>query len=59
MRSRCRRQCGSEGVARHAAGYGYTTDYPAEKFYRDAKIDAIYEDTTNMQFNFIARAMLH
>ena len=27
-------------------GYGYTKDYPAEKFYRDAKIGAIYEGTT-------------
>ena len=26
-------------------GYGYTKDYPAEKFYRDAKIGAIYEGT--------------
>ena len=29
-------------------GYGYTKDYPAEKFYRDAKIGAIYEGTSNM-----------
>ena len=27
-------------------GYGYTKDYPAEKFYRDAKIGAIYEGTS-------------
>jgi alkylation response protein AidB-like acyl-CoA dehydrogenase len=39
-------------------GYGYTTDYPAEKFYRDAKIGAIYEGTSNMQLQTIARAML-
>ena len=39
-------------------GYGYTTDYPAEKFYRDAKIGAIYEGTSNMQLNSIAKAML-
>src|SRR3954467_12291578 len=39
-------------------GYGYTTDYPAEKFYRDAKIGAIYEGTSNMQLNTIAKAML-
>jgi alkylation response protein AidB-like acyl-CoA dehydrogenase len=39
-------------------GYGYTTDYPAEKFYRDAKIGAIYEGTSNMQLNTIAKGML-
>ena len=39
-------------------GYGYTTDYPAEKFYRDAKIGTIYEGTSNMQLNTIAKAML-
>ena len=39
-------------------GYGYTKDYPAEKFYRDAKIGAIYEGTSNMQLNTIAKAML-
>src|SRR3954463_13879555 len=39
-------------------GYGYTTDYPAEKFYRDAKIGTIYEGTNNMQLNTIAKAML-
>jgi len=39
-------------------GYGYTTDYPAEKFYRDAKIGTIYEGTSNMQLNTIAKGML-
>jgi alkylation response protein AidB-like acyl-CoA dehydrogenase len=39
-------------------GYGYTTDYPAEKFYRDAKIGAIYEGTSNMQLSTIAKTML-
>lgn len=39
-------------------GYGYTTDYPAEKFYRDAKIGTIYEGTSNMQLQTIAKAML-
>jgi alkylation response protein AidB-like acyl-CoA dehydrogenase len=39
-------------------GYGYTTDYPAEKFYRDAKIGAIYEGTSNMQLGTIAKTML-
>jgi butyryl-CoA dehydrogenase len=39
-------------------GYGYTKDYPVEKFYRDAKIGAIYEGTSNMQLNTIAKAIL-
>jgi alkylation response protein AidB-like acyl-CoA dehydrogenase len=39
-------------------GYGYTTDYPVEKFYRDAKIGAIYEGTSNMQLQTIAKAIL-
>ena len=39
-------------------GYGYTKDYPAEKFFRDAKIGTIYEGTSNMQLNTIAKALL-
>jgi butyryl-CoA dehydrogenase len=39
-------------------GYGYTKDYPAEKFYRDAKIGTIYEGTSNMQLSTIAKGML-
>jgi alkylation response protein AidB-like acyl-CoA dehydrogenase len=39
-------------------GYGYTKDYPAEKFYRDAKIGSIYEGTSNMQLQTIAKGML-
>jgi len=39
-------------------GYGYTTEYPVEKFYRDAKIGTIYEGTSNMQLNTIAKQLL-
>ncbi len=39
-------------------GYGYTTDYPVEKFYRDAKIGTIYEGTSNMQLQTIAKSLL-
>ncbi len=39
-------------------GYGYTKDYPVEKFYRDAKIGAIYEGTSNMQLQTIAKMLL-
>lgn len=39
-------------------GYGYTKDYPVEKYYRDAKIGTIYEGTSNMQLHTIAKALL-
>ncbi len=39
-------------------GYGYTKDYPAEKFYRDAKIGTIYEGTSNMQLQTIGKSLL-
>ncbi|MGZ8414765.1 MAG: acyl-CoA dehydrogenase family protein [Gemmatirosa sp.] len=39
-------------------GYGYTKEYPVEKFYRDAKIGTIYEGTSNMQLQTIAKAVL-
>ncbi len=39
-------------------GNGFTTEYPAEKFFRDSKIGAIYEGTSNMQLMTIAKDML-
>ena len=39
-------------------GYGFTKEYPVEKFYRDAKIGTIYEGTSNMQKQTIAKALL-
>jgi alkylation response protein AidB-like acyl-CoA dehydrogenase len=39
-------------------GYGYTKEYPVEKFYRDAKIGTIYEGTSNMQLQTIAKSLL-
>jgi butyryl-CoA dehydrogenase/short/branched chain acyl-CoA dehydrogenase len=39
-------------------GYGYTKDYPAEKYFRDSKIGKIYEGTSNMQLQTIARYLL-
>jgi alkylation response protein AidB-like acyl-CoA dehydrogenase len=39
-------------------GYGYSKEYPAEKYYRDAKIGTIYEGTSNMQLLTIAKSML-
>lgn len=39
-------------------GYGYTREHPVEKFYRDAKIGTIYEGTSNMQLQTIAKLLL-
>jgi alkylation response protein AidB-like acyl-CoA dehydrogenase len=36
-------------------GYGFTKEYPVEKFFRDAKIGSIYEGTSNMQLATIAK----
>ena len=38
-------------------GYGYVKDYPVEKFWRDSKIGAIYEGTSNMQLQTIAKLL--
>jgi butyryl-CoA dehydrogenase/short/branched chain acyl-CoA dehydrogenase len=53
-------------VAEHVAsvsveifgGNGFVRDYPAEKYYRDAKIGKIYEGTSNMQLMTIAKQVL-
>ena len=39
-------------------GYGYTKDYPVEKYWRDSKIGKIYEGTSNMQLQTIAKTFL-
>jgi short-chain 2-methylacyl-CoA dehydrogenase len=39
-------------------GYGYVKDYPVEKFFRDSKIGQIYEGTSNMQKQTIAKMLL-
>ncbi len=39
-------------------GYGYTTDYPVERYFRDAKITEIYEGTSEIQRIVIARELL-
>jgi alkylation response protein AidB-like acyl-CoA dehydrogenase len=47
----------NEAVQIHG-GYGYTTDFPVERMYRDAKILTIYEGTSEIQKKIIARHML-
>jgi alkylation response protein AidB-like acyl-CoA dehydrogenase len=39
-------------------GYGFVRDYPVEKLYRDAKIGQIYEGTSNLQLQTIAKQIL-
>lgn len=39
-------------------GYGYVTDYPVERYFRDAKVTEIYEGTSEIQRMVIARALL-
>jgi alkylation response protein AidB-like acyl-CoA dehydrogenase len=55
----------STAARRHAAeaiqihgGYGYTTEFPVERYYRDAKITEIYEGTSEIQQLLIARELL-
>lgn len=47
----------SEAVQIHG-GYGYTTEFPVERYYRDAKITEIYEGTSEIQHVIIARSLL-
>ena len=39
-------------------GYGFTKEYPVEKLYRDSKIGTIYEGTSNMQKQTIAKMLV-
>jgi len=46
------REVANEGIQIHG-GYGYTKDFPAERFYRDAKLNEIYEGTSEILRNTI------
>jgi len=52
--SRCAENVSSKAIELYG-GYGYVKDYPVEKFWRDSKIGAIYEGTSNMQLQTIAK----
>jgi alkylation response protein AidB-like acyl-CoA dehydrogenase len=51
------RKHAAEAVQIHG-GYGYTTEFPVERYYRDAKITEIYEGTSEIQQIIIARSLL-
>jgi alkylation response protein AidB-like acyl-CoA dehydrogenase len=51
------REVANEGIQIHG-GYGYTKDFPAERFYRDAKLSEIYEGTSEVLRNTIAQQIL-
>ena len=51
------RKHAAEAIQIHG-GYGYTTEFPVERYYRDAKITEIYEGTSEIQHIIIARSLL-
>jgi alkylation response protein AidB-like acyl-CoA dehydrogenase len=51
------RKHASEALQIHG-GYGYTTEFPVERYYRDSKITEIYEGTSEIQQLIISRAYL-
>jgi alkylation response protein AidB-like acyl-CoA dehydrogenase len=54
LASRVAEEVSSVALELHG-GYGFIKEFPAEKFFRDAKIGKIYEGTTNMQLQTIAK----
>lgn len=52
--SRCAERVASKAIELYG-GYGYVKDYPVEKYWRDSKIGSIYEGTSNMQLQTIAK----
>ena len=57
VRLRVARQWTGEAI-QVLGGYGYTKEFPAERYYRDAKVTEIYEGTSEIQRLVIARALL-
>jgi len=55
--SRCAEAVASKAIELYG-GYGYVKDYPVEKFWRDSKIGSIYEGTSNMQLQTIAKLII-
>ena len=55
--SRVAERVASSAIEVHG-GYGFTREYPIEKYFRDQKVGQIYEGTTNMQLSVIAKQIL-
>jgi short/branched chain acyl-CoA dehydrogenase len=55
--SRAAEKVASKVIEIHG-GYGFTREYPVEKYFRDQKVGQIYEGTTNMQLAVIAKQIL-
>jgi alkylation response protein AidB-like acyl-CoA dehydrogenase len=55
--SRVARQVSGDAI-QVLGGYGYTREFPVERYYRDAKITEIYEGTSEIQRLVIARELL-
>src|SRR5437764_1419324 len=55
--SRVAERVASEAIELYG-GYGFVKDYPVEKLWRDSKIGAIYEGTSNMQLQTIAKLII-
>jgi butyryl-CoA dehydrogenase/short/branched chain acyl-CoA dehydrogenase len=55
--SRAAERVASKAIEIHG-GYGFTREYPVEKYFRDQKVGQIYEGTTNMQLMVIAKQLL-
>jgi butyryl-CoA dehydrogenase/short/branched chain acyl-CoA dehydrogenase len=55
--SRAAERVASSAIEVHG-GYGFTREYPIEKYFRDQKVGQIYEGTTNMQLSVIAKQIL-
>ena len=57
LASRVAREVTGEAI-QVLGGYGYTKEFPVERYYRDAKVTEIYEGTSEIQRLVIARALL-
>jgi butyryl-CoA dehydrogenase/short/branched chain acyl-CoA dehydrogenase len=55
--SRAAERVASSAIEVHG-GYGFTREYPVEKYFRDQKVGQIYEGTSNMQLLVIAKQIL-
>ena len=58
LASRVAREAADRAVQIHG-GYGYTKEFPVERYYRDAKVTELYEGTSEIQRIVIANSILH